>query len=164
MSVLLSVSDLLVDPGKAREVEVAVPVDVDLPGGSIHGQAEMALVLRSLSDGVVSKGAATAVVELVCTRCLTRWSEEISAAIDQVYRLHPDDPDGEMGIEPGGHIEVGDVARDELALGIPLAPVCTPGCRGLCPTCGTDLNTAPCGGHDDGSDSPFAALKQLLDP
>ena len=164
MSVVVSVSDLLVEPGKARDVDIAVPVDVDVVGGSIHDEAEVRLSLRSLSDGVVAKGSARTVVDLVCTRCLVEWSEGLAVDLDQVYRTRPEDPDEEMPIAPGGLIEIGDVVRDELALAVPLAPVCTPGCRGLCPTCGTDLNTAPCGGHDDGSDSPFAALKQLLEP
>lgn len=164
MSVLLSVSDLLAEPGRSRVVDVAVPLDVDLAAGGLHGEAAARLVLRSLSDGVVATGTAAAVADLVCTRCLVTWSEETEATINQVYRLRPEDPDEELGIAPGGLIEVGDVLRDELVLEVPLAPVCTPECRGLCPTCGTDLNTAPCSGHEEGPESPFVALKELLEP
>jgi len=164
MSVLLSVADLLAEPGKAREVEVTVPLDVELGGGALHGEAATRLHLRSLTDGVVVTGSAAAVADLVCTRCLTTWREPLEVTVSQVYRLRPEDPDEELAVEPGGLIEVGDVVRDELALGVPLAPVCSADCRGLCPTCGTDLNTAPCGGHDEGAGSPFAALKELLEP
>ncbi len=56
------------------------------------------------------------------------------------------------------------IIRDEVSLALPLVPLCKKDCLGLCPTCGTDLNTAPCSGHADESDSPFSALQQLLEP
>ena len=52
--------------------------------------------------------------------------------------------------------------RDEVALAIPVRPVCRPDCRGLCPTCGTDLNSDPDHGHDEGTDSPFAVLEGMF--
>ena len=52
---------------------------------------------------------------------------------------------------------------DELALALPVAPVHDENCKGLCPVCGNDLNSDPCDGHEDGLDSPFAVLKDLLD-
>ena len=63
-----------------------------------------------------------------------------------------------------GTVDMAGPATDELALAIPLAPLCRSDCRGLCPICGTDLNTDPCDGHADDSDSPFASLKDLFDP
>jgi uncharacterized protein len=61
-------------------------------------------------------------------------------------------------------VDMAGPATDELALALPSAPLCSPECKGLCPTCGSDLNRDPCDGHGDDSDSPFAALKDLLDP
>jgi uncharacterized protein len=64
-----------------------------------------------------------------------------------------------------GHaIDLEPAIHDEVSLSLPAAPTCRPDCAGLCAVCGTDLNEAPCDGHGDGSDSPFAALKQLFEP
>jgi uncharacterized protein len=41
-------------------------------------------------------------------------------------------------------IDLAPLVRDAIHLAVPIAPVCTPECRGLCPTCGADLNLGPC--------------------
>jgi uncharacterized protein len=37
------------------------------------------------------------------------------------------------------------LVRDAVHLAVPMAPLCRPDCRGLCPCCGANLNTT---GHD----------------
>jgi uncharacterized protein len=79
-----------------------------------------------------------------------------------LFGIEPDED--RLPIERGGHIDLEPVVRDEVGLALPLVPLCREDCLGLCPTCGTDLNTAPCSGHADEIESPFSALRQLLEP
>jgi uncharacterized protein len=162
MSLRFQVSDLLAHPGTSRNEEAALPVLVELPNAVVDDEAGVDVDLRSMTDGVIARGRARATVDLTCTRCLTEWSEGLDVPIEAVYRVHPDDADDELPIESGGWIDVEPVVHDEVALAIPNRPLCRPDCRGLCPTCGTDLNTEPCDGHGDVPESPFAALQQLL--
>jgi len=37
-----------------------------------------------------------------------------------------------------------EIAREQVLIGIPMKPLCREECRGLCPTCGTDLNKGTC--------------------
>jgi uncharacterized protein len=53
--------------------------------------------------------------------------------------------------------------RDAVLLAVPVGPTCKPDCLGLCATCGGDLNTGACPGHDEEGDSPFASLRELFD-
>ena len=163
MSYLVQVSDLLIDPGAAREEAGSIPVTVDLPNAAVDGDAVLTLKLRSLSDGVVARGTVRVSAELTCKRCLTTWSEEVEVPFEQVYRRNPDDADDELGLVDGHSIDLEPAVHDEVVLSLPAAPVCREDCLGLCAVCGTDLNVEPCDGHGDGSDSPFAALKQLFD-
>ena len=55
-----------------------------------------------------------------------------------------------------------------LLLEFPLVPLCDEECKGLCPTCGANLNEGPCGcapaegdGGDDVPPNPFAVLKDF---
>jgi uncharacterized protein len=162
MSARIQVSDLLAHPGTARSVDGAVPMSVQLPHASIDGEATFDAEIRSLTDGVVARGTAGATVALTCTRCLKDWVAVAAAAIDAVFRLHPDLDGDELPVEPGGWIDLGPVVHDETVLGIPARPLCRQECLGLCPTCGTDLNVEPCEGHGDIVESPFAALAQLF--
>jgi uncharacterized protein len=159
----LQVSDLLAKPGSHRSEAGSVEVHVDLGDAVVAGDVGVEVDLASLTDGMVVRGRAAATARLICDRCLTSWSESLTVPIEQIYRLRPESDD-ELPIEPGGWIELGDAVHDEVSLGLPRRPVCRPDCRGLCPTCGTDLNVDPCAGHDDESSSPFSALKDLFEP
>lgn len=113
-----------------------------------------------LLDAVRVDFRAGAEAHVTCTRCLTEWDETIEVTAEQYFGMIPDE-DG-YAIEDRS-VDVSGPAQDELALALPAAPVCKEDCLGLCPTCGTDLNRAPCDGHGDDSDSPFAVLKDLFD-
>jgi len=41
-------------------------------------------------------------------------------------------------------IDLTPMVRDAIHLAVPIAPVCRPECRGVCPSCGADLNLGPC--------------------
>lgn len=157
------VSDLLSKPGSSRKENGSIRLDIDLSNAAVHGDATFEATLRSLSDGVVARGDAAVEAQLACNRCLEVNTERLDVPFEQVYRYEPQDEDDEMRIENRMWIDLEPAVHDEVTLSLPLVPVCRPDCLGLCPTCGANLNTDPCEGHQDDSDSPFAALKDLFD-
>lgn len=163
MSLRMLVSDLLGDPGASRAETASLPLRVTLTNASVAGDVDVAVSLRSLSDGIVARGVATVDAELTCNRCLERWTETLEIPFEQVFRHRPQDEDEEQGIENGAWIDLEPVVHDEVTVSLPLAPLCRPDCRGLCPTCGADLNRDPCDGHAEPTDSPFAVLQELFD-
>ncbi len=66
-------------------------------------------------------------------------------------------------IEDPTHYNVSDLIHEVLALAEPNQPSCREGCKGLCPTCGKDLNEGLCGCADGQNlkNSPFSILKKL---
>lgn len=61
-----------------------------------------------------------------------------------------------------------DTLWEQIHLALPVKPLCAPDCRGLCPTCGANRNTAPrCGCADAAAPAPsggnggLAALRDL---
>jgi uncharacterized protein len=58
-------------------------------------------------------------------------------------------------------IDLAPLVREAIMLELPLAPVCSPDCQGLCPTCGADLNDGPCGCAPTSGDPRWAALDVL---
>ena len=158
----IQVSDLLAAPGTSRREAGSIPISVRSSDAAVDDDVPFHLDLRSLSDGLVGRGSAQAAMDLHCSSCLTGWTESVSVPLEAVFRLHPQDEE-EYPIASGGWIDVEPVVHDEVSLALPLAPRCRPDCRGLCPTCGTDLNTDPCDGHDDVTDSPFAVLQGIFE-
>ncbi len=58
-------------------------------------------------------------------------------------------------------IDLGELLTEQVQLQVPFQPLCTEECKGLCVTCGTDLNSGRCGCAKIQKSSPFTALKDL---
>jgi len=154
------IHDLIGAPGKQRPFAGRQAVHLRLGESVIDGPMTVEGVVTGLIDAVQAHFAVSGLAHLSCTRCLAGWDETITAHGEQVYRRVADE-DG-YGIVDG-EVDVSGPAQDELALSLPIVPLCKPECKGLCPTCGTDLNTEPCDGHGEDPDSPFAVLRDLFD-
>jgi uncharacterized protein len=61
-------------------------------------------------------------------------------------------------------LEVDEALRQYLVMGKPAKPLCRPGCRGLCPRCGHDLNrrTCSCPGEEDPRWGVLLGLSETL--
>jgi uncharacterized protein len=153
------VGDLLTDPGRRRLVDITADVEWSLASSRIAAPIVGTLSLQGTTGGVFVTGSVATEAMHTCNRCLREFSDEVAAEIqdlvggeDPEYPLDHDVAD----LEP--------VVRDAVLLLLPLLPLCDPECRGLCATCGADLNTGAGPGHEEASDSPFTALRGLLEP
>ncbi len=159
---LFHVADLVDRPGEQRADSGAVALDITVGDAVVRGVAEVSVGLHGIDGGVMARFQVMAPIELVCTRCLTSWEETLEVTATQVFEREPDEDGYALGRDDT--IDLTGPVRDEVALAIPVRPLCRPDCAGLCPTCGTDLNRDPCGGHEEPTSSPFAALQGLFDP
>jgi uncharacterized protein len=159
---VVPVGDLIGSPGKERPFKGGTsPARLDFGDSRVDGPMSVSGRVVGLIDAVEAEFDVTATGHFTCTRCLIEWDEPVMVEAKQYFRTMPDE-DGYAIVDD--EVDVSGPARDELALALPAKPLCRQDCLGLCPTCGTDLNSEPCGGHGDDSDSPFATLKDLLEP
>jgi uncharacterized protein len=70
--------------------------------------------------------------------------------------------DSGLLVPDDAHIDLAPLFREFALLEIPLKPLCREDCKGLCIECGQNLNEKDCG-HREEIDSPFSALKELLE-
>jgi uncharacterized protein len=155
------VPDLLADAGGRRDVVIDAAIDWGLEMSRLGPSLLGAVSLEGASGGVLARGRVETMVTNTCHRCLIEWTEPVVIEITEVLGLE-DDPDGYP--LDGEVIDLEAPIRDAALLGVPLAPTCRPDCRGLCAICGGDLNTGSCPGHEEEIDSPFASLRELLEP
>lgn len=160
-SLRLNVSDLVDRPGERRREQGSIDLDLSIGESTVKGRADIDVILEGIDQGVLARFEVGVPMHLVCTRCLAEWDETLEVSAVQIYEGEPDE-DG-YALDRDDTIDLEGPVRDEVALAVPVRPLCRPDCAGLCPTCGTDLNREPCGGHDEPSSSPFAALQGLFD-
>ena len=118
------------------------------------------VVLESLAgNALVATGTVTAPWEGECRRCLQTARGTVAAEVRELFEERADDED----IYPlrGDQVDLEPMARDAVLLELPLAPLCSEECAGLCPTCGADRNEGDCGCEPDNTDPRWAALEQL---
>ncbi len=119
-------------------------------------------------DAFVCHGEIRTVVGLDCDRCATAFDHRLSATLDLVIQrvsVGPakDELDSDY-VELPPHVseyDLSDRVREAAILALPTHPLCQAGCRGLCPTCGRNLNAGPCACRPEVSESHWDELKKL---
>ncbi len=61
----------------------------------------------------------------------------------------------------GKVLDLDAMVREQILLALPPYPVCSEGCRGLCPVCGANLNDRDCGCDRHVPDPRWDALRKL---
>ncbi|MEN6480109.1 MAG: DUF177 domain-containing protein [Anaerolineales bacterium] len=123
--------------------------------------------------GVLVQGRANLVAQATCRRCLVNYAraleleveEEYVATIDVVtgYRIElEDDDEPELQIDEHHILDTREVLRQYAVAALTEWGLCRPDCKGLCPTCGVDLNVETCHCHLVKVDPRLAALAGLL--
>ncbi|NTU41696.1 MAG: DUF177 domain-containing protein [Nitrospirales bacterium] len=139
---------------------------------SLVSPVEIVLHVQREGKDVLLHGMVKADVEQQCSRCLKNFTMTIESAVDVVYIPAEEAAQGDAHELKGDELETGfykedildldEVARDQLLLNIPMKPLCSPDCKGICPQCGADLSTDRCNCSTSELDPRLAVLKQLL--
>jgi uncharacterized protein len=102
-----------------------------------------------------------------CRRCLIPVSGTERVEIVERYRpagsghVAGSREDAEVIAVEGDQIDLVPVIRETIMIELPVAPLCSPECAGICPLCGADRNIAPCACSTEVRDDRWAALDQL---
>jgi uncharacterized protein len=127
------------------------------------------IVATHTNPGAYLEGDARATISEVCSRCVrsietpveSHFAEQYYSTIDVVSGDANDAPPPDAKrIGSDFKIDLTPLLREELILATPLAPLCTPDCKGLCLVCGRDLNEDP-HDHDASVDERWSKLSKL---
>jgi uncharacterized protein len=162
-------------------MDLVAPLDP----GEVHVEAEDSFVLErggslrcTLERGddrtVHVRGALEARLKVECGRCLERFDLPVAQDLDLFYLPHRADQDEEEEdeVELKDHemvvayyrderLDLGEMIREQFILNLPMKRLCRDSCRGLCPTCGANRNSAPCACPPE-TDPRLAVLGRLL--
>jgi uncharacterized protein len=157
-----------VQPRAIDEVFAGIEIGND---GQLEGDTRFVGTIRKEGVRVIVEGALTAAVRLPCSRCIetSRLAIE-SAFIDVLIDSEYEPADAELELSNdaldeslviGGEIELAELIRERILLELPEMHLCSEDCKGLCPKCGINRNSASCICSDKEIDPRWAALKNL---
>ena len=143
----------------SEPVRFAERLSLPLPGGeevvSSLAPVEFAGLLTRSERGYLLEGEVRGEATLRCGRCLGEFPFHFSECLelkllalaaaprDDETRLAREDL--EVRFFDGPELDLAELAGEQFQLALPVKPLCSPTCRGLCPRCGTNLNEAGCG-------------------
>jgi uncharacterized protein len=142
----LDLAGLHLSSGQGRRLELQVGIEPCALGGEAY-QVEPPLlpvqldISRTTGEGYSLRLRFEAVLTGPCMRCLATAAPRFSV---DAWEISQPGHDHELSSPyvARGALELGDWARDALALALPAQVLCRSDCAGLCPECGADLNSA----------------------
>jgi uncharacterized protein len=171
-------SELLLDVGQMRDPEARIertfaagvlPTDPTI----CRIAAPVALNVAVRKDRMQFRlvGQVRTTIELTCSRCLEGFELPVAESFDVLYLPHTpagtaqermvEDDDLSTAFYEDNVIDLGQLMQEQCYLAVPMKPLCKEDCRGLCPDCGTNLNTATCQCQQTWVDPRLAVLDQL---
>ena len=104
-------------------------------------------LFRQGGDNIYITTDVDATVLVACRRCINLFEADIATTLDLLFSIGDTssemDEDGERYYD-GETLDISEDVRRALVLEIPTWSLCSEACKGLCPECGTDLNTTEC--------------------
>jgi uncharacterized protein len=145
----------------------------DDPDYRIADPVELVMdVAKVGADAFEVTGRVKSRLELACSRCLEPFEIPVDASFELRYVPQSENAgEDEREIEEDdlttafykdGVLDIGELVREQFQLVLPMKPLCSDACRGLCPQCGTNLNRTECGCAPAWEDPRLAPLKSLL--
>ena len=159
---LVNVAELLRRAGSIREIDRQIESEFFKFDDSriiASSQVDVALTLEALTDGIVVHGKLGAQWSSEYRRCLKALTGRAEVEVQELYQSVISDPDAYP--ITGEQLDLLEMARENVLLAVPLAPLCRADCRGLCPQCGTDLQVETCSCTRAERDDRWAALDSL---
>lgn len=123
-----------------REIEIEEPIKLELE-------------IFNTSDSFVVEGKLKAELILSCSRCLQKYSSSIELEISEDVLKSEMEDEEELYLD--------DIVVDNIILFLPMKPLCSDGCRGICPECGQNLNEGECDCEVEAVDPRLAKLKDF---
>lgn len=141
-----------------------------LPGDEVFVDSDIGLELTLDRTGTLlaAKGVVQARPTMTCARCLEPFEPEMTTRFEVVIRMGGDnfrlEDEEDTPVDFfGDGVSFTPSVRESLILAVPMKPLCSEECGGICPRCGANRNISPCDCPDTGADPRWEGLKVFVE-
>ena len=163
---LLGLSKIIDCPGGVVPFETSLDLSQMEFGGScpisepVHAVGQV----RNTAGVLVLTGDVTTRLHGVCDRCAKPFERDFAVSLEAVLvtKVESDGLEDPWTFElDGDNADLDDILTTAVVLNMDSKLLCSEDCKGLCPKCGADLNSGPCGCVPE-ADPRLAVLQQFL--
>jgi len=137
--------------GKLDGTRFKRPEDSDI---AFLSPIEYELMVTKSGDGVWVEGPVRGLLSMSCARCLEEFALSVDSALDIMLlpkEKGPIAPEVELQTNEmnlyyfeGEEIDLDPYVYEEVMLNLPIKALCSEACKGMCPSCGKNLNIEDC--------------------
>ncbi len=155
-------------PPEGFDIESEEPVESEWAVDS----AKLSLRVEKVDTEVTLRGVIAARLKLLCSRCLSDFTRDISIPVDLSY--HPVDEilveekhelapaELNTGFYRNDEVDLQEISTEQVLLNVPMKPLCSETCKGICPMCGANRNEGACGCDLERTDRKLGKLEEYL--
>jgi uncharacterized protein len=164
------------------DLEILEPVGVPLVAVPAGDVIELDIRLESVAEGILLSADLYAIAKGECIRCLDPVEVTVERKIQELYRYEPSNDKGgkrkkhssrtdtsdEIDLDAvdelwldGNEMNLEIPIRDAIVLDLPVNPLCSEACLGLCPDCGEKWEKLPEDHAHEVIDARWAGLAGL---
>ena len=166
----LKISDIP-DGGLTEELDLPVQVR----DGAGPDTAHVFIRVFKFGKKVLVEGSVRIAVSLACSRCLKAVSYPVDADFREEYNpaeaVEKEDEQElaerelDLSYYSNDELDIAGLIREQVLLAVPMKPLCSIDCQGICLKCGKDLNEGQCGCKTEEVDprlAPLSKFKELM--
>ncbi len=147
-----------------------ISVEIDLSQVEFYGVTPFTrpVLVEGAVEGhaglVILKADAHYRFEGRCDRCLGSFQRDGVVHMEHVLVVSAEDEENDdFVVVPDYWLDLSDLVQADLWLELPSKSLCKEDCKGLCATCGKDLNEGDCGCKKPQGDPRLSVLQQFLE-
>ena len=134
---------------------------------NVIGRIECTVSCDKTSTGYRIYGNIVCNNKFLCDRCLIEFKKKINTSFNTILTNNNDivrgnDTDIIMFTISDDFVDLSGILHDMIETEKPIKRLCSDDCKGICPSCGLDLNHSDCSCKDNTSNNELNKLNDLI--
>lgn len=157
------VGELTKGISEQKEIDLTGTIeDFEIAGDEIKFKTPVGLrgIISNDSGILKLKGIIDFKLESKCHRCLNELNRDFSFKINEQFSNAQSTPEDTFEFK-SNEIDLKEMILNVIITNIPMKVLCSADCKGLCSSCGNNLNIKECGCKDEQYDSRMEKLLEL---
>lgn len=168
---LISLSEVMTTKDKVIKISASMEMDTfDFQGEAYHfaNKEPVELTITHIgSKTVLIEGSTKVSLTLFCSRCLKEMIYPMNITISKEVDFNLSDEERAEGLDETNYIigyslDVDTLIYDEILIGFPMKLLCSEDCKGLCLSCGTNLNEKTCDCDNFNYDPRMSVIQDIF--